>query len=122
MELNEEGANLMGIKISDALGYITNRKPLSSKAISSLGRQLIGCQSKIEKANNKIGQINWILQKNEELVQELDQLSEVQEEEDNWGEIASSSKDKIPSEEVSEEKALITELEQCASKAGANGK
>ena len=70
----------MGIKISDALGHITDRKPLSSKAIKSLERQLIGCQSKIKRATDKIGQINWILKKNDGLIQELKQLSEVQEE------------------------------------------
>jgi hypothetical protein len=70
----------MSIKITDAFQYITDRKPLSEKAIASLEVQKQTCLSKIKKTQEKLGRIDWLLQKNQELVIELKQLSEVQEE------------------------------------------
>ena len=70
----------MSIKITDAFQLITDRKLLTKKALASLQRQITSLQSKIDKAQKKMDQVNWILKKNEELIVELTQLSEVQEE------------------------------------------
>lgn len=67
----------MGIKLTDAFQLVTKRKLLSTKAISSLQQQITGLQSKINKAQAKIGRIQYVLRKNDELMVELDQLSEV---------------------------------------------
>ena len=84
----------MGIKLADAFQFITDRKPLTGKALASLQQQVTSLQTKINKAQAKMERIQWILMKNDEIMSKLDQLSEIQGEEDDWREIASSSKEK----------------------------
>lgn len=62
----------MSIKLADAFQFVTDRKLLSVKAVTSLEVQKQTHLSKIKKAQNKIGRIDWILKKNKELEEELE--------------------------------------------------